>query len=1429
MTTKGRKAFEKLIENIQIPEEIQYEFADTEVIRAYLDKVKGSLSVVFKHSQIIPMRFLNDFHTLLSDSLKEYKHIEIINRFPEELQEATLAEYWPLIIGKLKNVSGTFNLLDTAKWSLEGDKFKIYMASDSIRTHLLDKDVIQYLNESLFLWFETPPSVSLEIADKIELKKYGKLLKAELALDIKEMLNKDKTAATDVSIVDKSPKKQIYGKKITGEPQAIKLLQSEEDNVIITGRIFALELKDLKNNASIISIGITDNQDSIEAKLYNRNSAANKQLYELLVEDMWITVKGNLRFDKYINQLVLMISDIQRYEISVTKDTAKEKRIELHLHTNMSAMDGVTSVERYIERAKELGHEAIAITDHGVVQAYPDAYKYGLTHGVKIIYGLEANVLASDSLIVTNVKPQAFAQETFVVFDIETTGLSANINKIIEIGAVKIYDGSIIDRYSTFVNPDEEISQFISELTNISNVDLANAPSIKTVLEEFTRFIGDSSLVAYNSKFDIAFINAALINNSFKPLNNTIIDALALARYLYPNLKNHRLETICKLHNIENVDKHRAVSDAEATARLFILQLAELAEKAIDNIKDLNLTIEQFDFKKVWPFHVSVLVKNKDGLRNLYELVSDSHLKYFFRQPRIIKDELTKHRNGLLIGSGCAKGELIDALLNKTEIEIELIASYYDYLEVQPIGNYQYLLSNNLVKDQNEIIELIKKIIELGEKLSIPVIATGNVHYLEPEESVNRQILIHNQLSGARYHHANELYQAHYLTTTQMLEQFYFLDAKIAENIVVKNPKLLNNQIEELAPFPNNLHTPVIEGAVEEITALSYMNAEKIYGKPLPELVAARLTKELSSIIENGFAVIYLISHKLVAQSLSDGYLVGSRGSVGSSFVATMTEITEVNPLPPHYVCVDCRYSQFITDGTVESGYDLPDKICPKCGNLLKKDGHDIPFETFMGYKGDKVPDIDLNFSGEYQAKIHKTTEEIFGAKKVFRAGTISTVADKTAFGYVRKYVTDYNLNLREAEIARLAKGCSGVKRTTGQHPGGQIVIPQDTDVTEFTPIQRPADDQNSDVITTHFDYHALSGTLLKLDLLGHDDPTALKMLHDLTGVDPRSIAFDDPKLYQLFTSTEPLGLKEANTDFSNGAIGIPEFGTKFVRQMLDETRPTTFIELVRISGLSHGIDVWRNNAQDLIKRGEANLTQVICTRDDIMLYLIMQGLDSAEAFSISEKVRKGRGLSQDNINEMRKHSVPAWYIESCQKIKYMFPKAHAVAYVQMAIRIAYYKIYYPIEYYATYLSLRGGDFDIIEVYNTHNFHEKVRELNKLGNDATKKEKDLLTVLEVIAEMNSRGFTFAPIDLYKSTAKQYIIAKDKQAIIPPFSSIPGVGENLANNIVKAREQHDFISIEDFQTRCKMSNAIIEDFNKLGVLKGLNQSDQISLF
>ncbi len=1431
MSDKGRAAFKNFIRNVQLPEEILHELADTEIERVILDKKKSAISIVFKYNQIHPTQILDELHEKLKVTLKEYKQVTIINRFLNSGTEEILREYWLKVISSLKTKGATFNLLKSAKWELEGENLKIFLGSESIREHLLDNNIVQLLQTSLFFWVENKLNIILELSEEKDIKAYNKLLKTELELDIKELLTETtEILADNDSKYNKKIKKNVYGKKITEEPQKISELSGETNNVVITGKVFSLDLIDLRNEASMLIIGVTDYQDSIEAKLFNRAKTINKQIYEMLSQDVWLTIRGNLRYDTYSNELVLMISDIQHFEVALPTDSAKEKRVELHLHTNMSVMDGVSSAYKYIERAAQLGHSAIAFTDHGVVQAYPDAYEYGKQLGVKIIFGLEANMITGEDLIVVNPKDQLIKDDTYVVFDLETTGISANLNKIIEIGAVKVSGNVIVDEFSAFVNPGEKISNFISELTGISNADLENAPDIVEVLGEFRNFIGKSTLVAYNSKFDVSFLASALTSNNMTPLENTVIDSLALARLLEPKLKNHRLETLCKRYNIDNQDQHRAISDARATAALFLIQIEDLFSRGITNINNLNPDLDEIDYEKVWPKHLTILVKNQNGLKNMYKIVSKSHLDYFYRQPKITKTYLNEHREGLLFGSGCAKGALVDAILNKTDSEIEELAMYFDYLEVQPISNYQYLLSNNLVNDQAEIVKIIKKIIALGEKLAIPVVAVGNVHHLDQEEAINRKIIINSQLSGARYHNAKELYPAHYLTTAEMLNQFDFIDKKTAEKIVVTNPRKINEQIEDLQPFPAKLHTPTIAGAADDITKLSYDNARKIYGDPLPEIVSDRLERELDSIIENGFSVIYLISHRLVAKSLADGYLVGSRGSVGSSFVATMTEITEVNPLPPHYICDNCHYSHFISDQSVGSGYDLPDKNCPKCNEKMIKEGHNIPFETFMGFEGDKVPDIDLNFSGEYQARIHRETEETFGEKKVFRAGTISTIADKTAFGYVRKYVNEHNLELSEAEISRLAKGCEGVKRTTGQHPGGQIVIPQDMDYTEFTPIQRPADDQKSEVITTHFDYHALSGTLLKLDLLGHDDPTALKMLHEQTGVDPRLIKFDDPRLYELFTSTEPLQLTKPLKNYKNGAIGVPEFGTKFVRQMLDETKPTTFAELVRISGLSHGTDVWRNNAQDLIKRGDANLSQVICTRDDIMLYLTAQGLDSAVAFAISEKVRKGKGLTQVDINEMRKHSVPAWYIESCQKIKYMFPKAHAVAYVQMAMRIVYYKIYYPIHYYSTYFTLRSNDFDIGEISNGLNgIKERINEIIKKGNDSTAKERDLLIALEVVQEMYHRGFKIENIDLYRSHSHQYVVNESGDGLIPPFISIGGVGLGLANNIVKGREQADFISVEDLQKRCRVSDSIIESLEKLDVLKGLNSTDQISLF
>ena len=954
---------------------------------------------------------------------------------------------------------------------------------------------------------------------------------------------------------------------------------------------------------------------------------------------------------------------------------------------------------------------------------------------------------------------------------------------------------------------------------------LEGAPEVEEVLQRFLQFVGDSVLVAHNARFDMGFLDMGVQRLGREPLTNPVIDTLEMARSLYSGLKNYRLNTLCKHFGIELKQHHRAIHDAEATGYLLWKMVEDCLAKEVVRLDQLNEITDRRDVSRLRPFHVVLLVQNATGLKNLYKLISLSHLEYFHRVPRIPRSELEKHREGLIVGSGCEKGELFEAALQKSPQEAEEIARFYDYIEIQPVEVNRHLIEKGIVESEERLRETNRLLVRIGEKLGKPVVATANVHYLDPWDSIYREILTANQ-SGFR--RKDPLPPVYFRTTEEMLEAFAYLGEEKAREVVITAPRGIADRIEEIAPYPDGTHTPIIEGADEELRRICYETAEQTYGSPLPDIVKERLEKELNSIIKHGFAVIYLISHKLVTKSLSDGYLVGSRGSVGSSFVATMSSITEVNPLPPHYVCPECKFSQFVTDGSVASGFDLPDKDCPRCGAKMRKDGHDIPFETFLGFEGDKTPDIDLNFSGEYQPRAHKYTEELFGKEYVYRAGTISTVAEKTAYGYVKKYQEEMGLTLRNAEVERLVRGCTGVKRTTGQHPGGLMVVPQNRDVFDFTPIQRPADDPKARTVTTHFDYHAISGRLLKLDILGHDDPTVIRMLQDLTGVDPKKIPVDDPKVLQLFSGTESLGVTPEEIGCLTGTLGIPEFGTRFVRQMLEDTRPTTFGELVRISGLSHGTDVWLNNAQELIRSGTAVLSEVIATRDDIMLYLIYKGMKPKTAFKIMEKVRKGKGLTEEEEKEMKEYGIPDWYISSCRKIKYMFPKAHAVAYVLMAVRIAWFKVYYPAEYYATYFTVRADDFDLeLVLKGPEVVNRRIHEIDEKGADASPKEKGLLTVLESAREMMARGLSFLPIDLYRSDATRFLV--DGDALLPPFSSVSGIGVNAARNIVKAREEGHFLSIEDFQKRSRVSSAVVEVLERLGCLRDLPESNQLTLF
>ncbi len=1230
----------------------------------------------------------------------------------------------------------------------------------------------------------------------------------------------------------------IYGASIRTEITPIKEITEESGRVAIRGEVFGVEIRDITSkktgkNFHLVVFDVTDRTDSITCQMFlesdEKGDSAFAEIKAGLKIGKYVAVRGKAQYNDYARETILMANAICEAERPPARyDNAKEKRVELHLHTQMSAMDGVSSAKELINRAADWGHKAIAITDHGVVQSFPDALKHSNNNEkIKIIYGMEG-YLVDDSRGITEDAKDETLENDFVVFDIETTGLKTGIDRITEIGAVKVSGGNVTDRWSTFVNPGMPIPQKIVSLTGITDEMVADAPKIEEILPEFLEFCKGAVLVAHNAQFDTGFIkhDAKRLGLSY---DFTSLDTMTLARAMYPELKNHRLDTLTKFHNVVLENHHRAVNDAKATADVFVKMLSELKEKGIEKLSELN---EKFDIrmtaKRTKSYHIILLAKNLTGIRHLYEIVSASQLDYFYRQPRIPRSLIEEKREGLIIGSACEAGELFSAVTaGETDEKLCKIADFYDYLEIQPLGNNEYMKRSDEFPDvttDEDLMEFNKKIVQLGEMTGKPVCATCDVHFIDPEGAEFRKILMHYK----GFSDADFQAPLYFRTTEEMLREFDYLGKEKAYEVVVTNTNLIADMIEPVRPIPVTKCPPEIDGAEEGIVNDSYRKAREIYGENLPEIVEERLKKELYSITTYGFSVMYRIAQELVRKSLSDGYLVGSRGSVGSSFVAFLSDITEVNSLPPHYVCPNCKNAEFFPVGTGLHGCDLEDKVCPKCGTMYKKDGHDIPFETFLGFKGDKEPDIDLNFSGDYQPTIHKYTETYFGKGYVFRAGTIGTVAEKTAFGYVKRYAEDHNITIKNAEMKRLAAGCVGVKRTTGQHPGGIIVVPFKNDIHEFCPVQHPADDPNSDIITTHFDYHSIDQNLLKLDELGHDDPTVIKMLYDLTGLDPQTIPLDDKETMSIFTSCDALKIT-SDIGSQVGTYGVPEFGTKFVRQMLMDTMPTTFAELVRISGLSHGTDVWLNNAQYYIKEGYTTLKEAICTRDDIMLYLIFKGVEAGHAFKIMESVRKGKGLKPEDEEAMKAANVDQWYIDSCKKIKYMFPKAHAVAYVTMAFRIAYYKVHYPTAFYIAYFSVRADDFDATIMAKGPDVAKKaMAEIyeNKKNGTAAPKDDNLLPILEICIEMYARGINFAPIDIYKSDAVNFLDTED--GIRPPLSALPSMAENAARSIVEARKGGEFRTLDDLRKRTGLTKTIIEMLTSEGYID-LPESDQITLF
>ena len=1426
------------LKKLEIKNDFLYKkLSDVLVTKVVYYKENKIFYIYLSSKEIISYDILSSLREALLEELDYFSDIRIKMRYnglSRKSNKDIVKKNWDNILHILKDLSPAIEgWKHNVEYMCIDDTLKIKIPKSMIYDSLKSKNC-EYIIRHVFLEeFSIDLKVILEKAvdEKVDIKKILEKMDKEMEEKVREMQisspKKVKDDEEDKYVIKEEVEDEniIYGENVNALFEHICDINKNSKTVCITGEIFNIEIKELKNGKILLIADVTDNTSSISCKLFLNDLNQDKVLSKIS-EGSYVRIKGDVIYDIFKRELTMTISGIRLEEKKPRVDTSDKKRVELHAHTQMSSMDALCNTKKLVKQAATWGHKAIAITDHGVVQAFPEAMDAGKANGIKILYGVEGYLVEDNAPIIRDANDKDLSQ-TFVVFDLETTGFSNKNDKITEIGAVKVKNFEIVDRFNELINPEKDISYKVQELTGITNDLIKDKPTIEEILPRFMEFIGDSVLVAHNAEFDIGFINQKCkeMNIEFK---NKSVDTLMLARILLPHLKRFKLNNLTKELGVPLHNHHRAVDDAAATAQIFIKFLDMLEKKGAKKLSDVNEVLGGIDYTKLKTKHITLIAQNLAGIKNLYKIVSDAHVNHFYRAPRILKSVLLEHKEGIIVGSACEAGEVFQAVKqNKNDDEIKEIIDLYDYIEVMPIDNNRFMIRNGEVKDEDELRDLNRRMIEVAKKFNKIPVATGDVHFIEKHEAVFRRVLKYAQGFGVD----DEETYLHFRTTDEMLEEFKYLGEELAYEVVVENSNKVADMIEDFLPIPNETFPPVIEGSDTELREMCYNKANRIYGDPLPDVVKKRLDRELNSIISNGYAVMYIIAQKLVTKSLADGYLVGSRGSVGSSLAATMSDITEVNPLPAHYICEneDCKYSYFYAVGEWGSGVDLPDKDCPKCGRKLKKDGHDIPFEVFLGFEGDKEPDIDLNFSGSYQPVIHKYTEELFGEGHVYRAGTIGTVADKTAYGYAKKYVEENDLDVTGAEVLRLAKGCTGVKRTSGQHPGGVMVIPNYKEVYDITPIQYPANDVNCGVITTHFDYHSISGRILKLDILGHDVPTIIRMIEDITGLDATTIPLDDKETMSIFTSTEALGVTPEEINCPIGSLAIPEFGTSFVRQMLLDTKPTTFAELVRISGLSHGTDVWLNNAQDLVVDKVVEFKDVISTRDDIMNYLLFKGLPPKMAFTIMENVRKGKGLKPEFIEEMNKHDVPQWYIDSCQKIKYMFPKAHAVAYVMMSFRLAYYKVHYPAAFYATYFTTKAQDFDAdLIVKGLDSIKQKIQEIHELGNDATAKDKTMLTVLEVALEMYARKIKIIPVDIYKSDATKFIVVDDT-TILPPMIALQGVGENAAINIQNERENGEFISKEDLRKRTKISKTVVETLSNHGSLNNMSEKNQLSLF
>ena len=1464
---------QKYIKEVFVDYQNDNPLLDAQIENINLYKKTNKLQVEVESSNPIHINEMEDFENYLIKRFHvdkalidiHYKDVEIEqdveNQWTNVINYVTRKEPFSkaILTGSKLDVSGK-NI--SVKLALKGADFLLAKKFDKGLEHLLSN----IYNENYVVKFEENLADNylelLEAKKKKEEEEALKFLKIQAEQEAKEQKEKKIEAKKQNEEKAKSENKQVQNvpgqipppmpkeekpkeeekdtplimgrnMNVKGDPIKIKDISVDSDKVVIDGELIAdtMDSREIKNGEKVILMfNVYDGTSSITCKAF-LDTDKFKAVSKRIKGSKGLKIDGIAKYDQFAKEITIMANTI--IETQGTKkvkrmDDAVKKRVELHMHTQMSQMDAITPCADLVKRAVSWGWNAVAITDHGVVQSFPDAHKLLEKTGddIKVLYGVEGYFVPDKDPGVFNSKGQSLDTE-YCVLDLETTGISYKTEKITEVGIIKYKNGEVIDEFECFVNPEKPIPPKVVEITHITDDMVKDAETIDKVIPEIIDFIGDSVLVAHNADFDIGYLKYNFEKYGYK-LENTYIDTLRLAKAIFPDLKKYKLGLIADSLKIKVDVAHRALDDVKTLVAVFKVMIERTKEEHGKTIDDFDLKFET-DFKKLPSYHIIIIAKNYVGLKNLYKLVSYSHLNYFYKKPKILKSMLNKYREGLIIGSACEAGELYRAVLNqKPQEEIEAIASYYDYLEIQPTGNDEYLIREGTVQNEEGLRNINRQIVALGEKLNKPVCATCDVHFMDPQDEIYRRIL----QAGQKYDDADMQAPLYLRTTNEMLAEFDYLGPEKAYEVVVENTNLIADMCEKIKPISPEKCPPHIPGCEQTIKDIAYHRAIELYGDPIPEVVKTRLDKELDSIIRNGFSVMYIIAQKLVWKSNEDGYLVGSRGSVGSSFVANMTGITEVNSLKPHYRCPKCKYSDF-TDYGYQNGFDLPDKQCPKCGHPLEKDGMDIPFETFLGFNGDKEPDIDLNFSGEYQAKAHKYTEVIFGKGTTFKAGTVGTIADKTAYGYVKGYYEDRHIPVSSAEISRLSVGCTGIKRTTGQHPGGIIVVPKGREIFEFTPVQHPADDPNSDIITTHFDYHSIDQNLLKLDILGHDDPTIIRMLQDITGIDPHTIPLDDKDTMGIFSSPETLGLTEEQINSPVGSFGVPEFGTKFVRGMLVDTKPKTFDELIRISGLSHGTDVWLNNAQDLINQGIVTLAESICCRDDIMIYLINKGLPPNPAFKIMETVRKGKALKDpekwaEYVALMKEHDVPDWYIKSCEKIKYMFPKAHAAAYVTMAFRIAWFKVHIPKAYYAAYFSIRAKQFDSDAMcHGPETVKNKMKEIDLAGNLAANKDKEMYPVLELVLEMNERGIEFLPVDLYKSHYSKFIVEDD--GLRPPLSAINGFGPVDAENLYNAAKEGKFMSISDMQIKSKIGKVAIETLRNAGCLKGMSESNQMSLF